>query len=158
MDILTLGHGHQKGETFKNGTTRTDRKYIDFIINGQSLKKLLHISPNGEIGAFGWTENIEYENKRVEEFLGIEKPELETGRTSFYVCGGCGDIGCGAITAKIVVTDKTVIWNDFGYEDGSAEQVDLTDYKEIGAFEFDKTEYFKTIETIKRPTETNAST
>ena len=154
MDILTFGDGHQKGKSLKNGSTITDRKYIDFIVNGQSLKKLLQIGSYGEIGAFGWTENIEYENRRVNEFAGLEKPELCTGRTSFYVCGGCGDIACGAITAKIILTDKTVIWKDFGYENNSEEKADLSDYSKIGPFEFDKTEYVKTIETLRREEKT----
>lgn len=157
MDTLTLGHRHQKGKTLKSGSTIIDRKYIDFIVNGQSLEKLLHIAPYGEIGTFGWSENIEYENKCVDEFLGLEKSELESGRTSFYVCGECGDIGCGAITAKIIVTEKAVIWKDFAYEDLSEEELDFTDYKGIGPFEFDKIEYSITISTLKRKEKTRNS-
>lgn len=148
MDTLKLGHGHRKGETFKNGSTKADRKYIDFIVSGQSLEQLFGLSDLDIIGAFGWTENKEDENKKIKEFLGIEKPELETGRTCFYVCPECGDIGCGAITAKIEVTDNNVIWKDFGYENNYSEP-DLADYKEVGPFFFDKKQYFKTLEGLK---------
>jgi len=148
METLTLGHGHRKGETFKNGTTKADRKYIDFIVSGQSLGQLFGLPDFDLIGTFGWTENKEYENKHIDEFLGIEKAELETGRTCFYVCAECGDIGCGAITAKIEVNDNNIIWKDFGYENNYSEP-DLTDYKQIGPFIFDKRQYCKTLEGIK---------
>ena len=148
MHKLKLEYKHRKGETFNNGLTKADRKYIDFIVSGQSLGQLFRLSEFDLIGVFGWTENVEYENKQIDEFLGRQKPELETGRTSFYVCSECGDIGCGAITAKIEVTEKSVIWKDFGYENNYSKP-DLIDYKEIGPFIFDKNEYIKTFELLK---------
>ncbi len=148
MDTLTFGNGHRKGETFKNGSTKADRKYIDFIVSGQSLGQLFGLPDFDLIGAFGWTDNKEYENKQIHEFLGLTKPELESGRTCFYVCPECGDIGCGAITAKIEVTEKNVIWKDFGYENNYSEP-DLTDYKEIGPFTFDKKQYLERLKVLR---------
>lgn len=148
MDTLILGHGYRKGETFKNGSTKADRKYIDFIVSGQSLGQLFGLPDFDLIGTFGWTDNKEYENTQIDEFLGLFKPALETGRTCFYVCPECGDIGCGAITAKIEVTEKNVIWKDFGYENNYSEP-DLTDYKEIGPFTFDKKQYLEIFEGLK---------
>jgi hypothetical protein len=140
MDTLTLELANKIGETFKNGSTILDRKYLDFIISGQSLGQLFGRSDFDIIGTFGWTENKEYENKQIDEFLGLTKPELKTGRTCFYVCPECGDIGCGAITAKIEVTEKNVIWKEFGYENNYSEP-DLINYNEIGPFTFDKKQY-----------------
>lgn len=148
MDTLTLGHGHRKGETFKNGTTKADRKYIDFIVSGQSLGQLFGLPNFDFIGTFGWSDNKEYENKQIDEFLGLVKPELETGRTCLYVCPECGDIGCGAFTAKIEVIDTNVIWSDFGYENDYKEP-NLTDYKNLGPFIFDKKQYVETLEGLK---------
>ncbi len=148
MDTLTLGHEHRKGETLKNGSTKVGRKYIDFIVSGQSLGQLFGLPDLDLIGTFGWTENKEYENKQIDEFLGLITPELKTGRTCFYVCPECGDIGCGAITAKIEVTEKNVIWKDFGYENNYSEP-DLTGYKEIGPFTFDKKQYCTLLKGLK---------
>lgn len=146
MDTLILGHGHRKGETFNNGSTKAERKYFDFIVSGQSLGQLFGLPDFDLIGTFGWTDNKE--NTQIDEFLGHAKPELETGRTCFYVCPECGDIGCGAITAKIEVTEKDVIWKDFGYENNYSEP-DLTDYKAIEPFTFDKKQYFEIPEGLK---------
>lgn len=150
MDILKIGQGFRKGEIFENGSSVTERKYFDFIVNGNSLEKLLGIKSDYLIGKLGWTVNIEYENKLINEFLGVEKPELISSRTSFYVCPECGDIGCGSITAKIEIKEKSVVWKDFSFENDSDEPFDLNQYKEIGPFEFDKTAYTNTIEKLRR--------
>lgn len=151
MDTLILGHGHRKNETFNNNSTKADRKFIDFIVSGQSLGQLFGLPNFDLIGTFGWTENKVQENLQIDEFLGLTKPELETGRTCFYVCPECGDIGCGAITAKIEVTEKNVIWKEFGYENNYSEP-DLTDYKEIGPFTFDKKQYSEILGGLKKLT------
>jgi hypothetical protein len=148
MDILTLEYKVREGEVLRNRTTKTERRFIDFIVSGHSLGKHFGLPEFDLVGVFGWSENKEYENQKVDEFLGNKRPELETGRSSFYVCSECGDIGCGAITAKIEVTDSIVIWKDFGYENNYSEP-DLEDYSQVGPFIFNKTEYNKAIEKLK---------
>jgi hypothetical protein len=149
MNTLTLEQGNRKGENITNGTSKTERKYIDFIISGLSLGQSLGLPKLDLIGTFGWSQNKEYENQQIDEFLGSKKPELRTGRTPFYICPECGDISCGAITAKIEVSDKWVIWKDFGFENDYSEP-DFSDYKAIGPFIFDKDEYFKIIGQLKQ--------
>lgn len=125
--------------------------YVDFIISGQSLGKLAGAFTADQIGIFGWIPDKWHENDRVDEFLGLIPPELATGRTSFYVCPECGDIGCGAVTAKIEVTDKEVIWKEFGYETNySAPDLANANYQAIGPFIFEKTAYVKTFEKLRR--------
>lgn len=149
MDILTLGYGHRPGEKSGDFPSKTERKYVDFIISGQSLKHIIGDFPSDRIGIFGWIPDRWYENDRIDEFLGLIPTELTTGRTSFYVCPECGDIGCGAITAKIKVTDKQVIWHEFGHETNYSEP-DLTSHQEIGPFTFEKVTYVKTFEQLRR--------
>src|SRR5690606_30625322 len=148
MDTLTLGHGHRKGETFKNGSTKADRKYFDFIVSGQSLGQLFGLPDFDLIGTFGWTDNKEYESTQIDEFLGLTKPELETGRTCFYVCPEWAAIGCSAISAKMEMPGKNGNWKDFGYENNYSGP-DLTDYKELGPFKFDNTQYNELLEGLK---------
>lgn len=151
MNQLTLQFLNRSGKTTSDESAKTDRRYIDFVVSGQSLAELFEVSSRDLIGTFGWTENIEYENNQIDEFSGTLQPELKTERTSFYVCPECGDIGCGAITAKIEVKDNMITWKDFAYENDTDEP-DLTDYKEIGPFNFNKHEYLKTLEEIRRHT------
>jgi len=150
MDTLTLKYVQRKGETFKSGLSYSERMYLDFIVSGQSLGELFDQLNFKLIGTFGWFENKTYERKLIDEFLGNKKPELENGRTCFYVCPECGDIGCGAITAKIEITDEIVVWKDFGYEDNiDFLEPDTTQFKNIGPFSFDRGNYFKVFETLK---------
>ena len=149
MDTLTLAHGLRPGETFGDNLSRTERKYIDFIVSGQSLKQLAGAFTADRVGIFGWIPDKWYENDRIDEFLGLIPAELSTGRTSFYVCAECGDIGCGALTAKIDVTGEQVIWRDFGYETNYSEP-DFSGFRSIGPFVFEKTEYARTFEKLRR--------
>ncbi len=149
MDMLTLGYGHRFGELSGGGLSKTERNYVDFIISGQSLGQLIGIFTSDQIGIFGWIPDKWYENDRIDEFLGLIPPELTTGRTKFYVCPECGDIGCGAITAKIEVTEKQIIWSGFGYETNYSEP-DLSGYHEIGPFAFEKVSYGKTFYNLRR--------
>ena len=50
---------------------------------------------------------------------------------------------------EIELTEKTVIWKDFGYENDYSKP-DLTDYNKIEPFIFDKIEYIKTFELLKK--------
>ena len=58
-------------------------------------------------------------------------------------------IGCGAITARIEVTNQYVSWHDFGYETNYSEP-DLSRYQEVGPFTFERTAYAKTFEKLRR--------
>ncbi len=149
METLTFGHGHRPGQVFNNGTTQADRKYIDFIVSGQSLGQVFGLPDLDMIGTFGWIEDKEYENRNIDEFVGKAGSELATGRTMFYVCPECGDLGCGAITAKIEITDNKVIWKDFAYENDISGPL-FDDYKSITPLEFDKAEYVKVFEQLRQ--------
>src|SRR6188508_1568482 len=126
MHILTLASKYRKGDT-----NNPERRHLDFIISEQALSQYFESSELDLIGTFGWTENKVYESEQLDQFLGLKGSELKSGRVCFYVCPICGDIGCGAITAVIEVTDTSVIWKDFGYETDDAEP-DRTEYKPIG--------------------------
>jgi hypothetical protein len=35
-----------------------------------------------------------------------------------YVCPECGDLGCGALTAKVGRDGDYIVWSDFAFETG----------------------------------------
>jgi hypothetical protein len=148
MTTLKLVYSNRKGETFEDGTTKSAREYFDFIVSGKSLRDLIEHPELDLIGTFGWSNNKTYEKKQIDEFLGHIKPELKSGRCCFYVCPECGDISCGAITAKIEVNENDVVWKDFGYENGD-EEAGLIIYNHVGPFKFDKHEYITLFEELK---------
>lgn len=146
MHLLALVHKHRAGED----SQKPERRYLDFVVSDQSLSQAFAL-PELKldlIGTFGWTENKAEEHRQLDQFSGLLPPDLTTGRISFYVCPLCGDIGCGAITGVIEVTDTRVIWKDFGYET-DYEAPELTEYTHVGPFVFDKKAYIQVLEEIR---------
>ena len=147
METLSFNWKHRRRK-FLFFTNKTKKRYIDFIVSGKSLRQILWISKLDRIGIFGWGSNKDYEFIQIKEYLKQRKPELSIGRTMFYVCPECGDIGCGAITAEIIEIENKIVWKEFAYENSYSEP-DTETYKRIGPFEFDKKEYEQVFENIR---------
>ena len=128
------------------GSNHTPREYYDFIVSGQSLKTILDIESADFISPFGWEIDKESDRQLLNVFMLKEKSQLASGRIMFYVCPECGDIGCGAITAKINDFGDRIIWSDFGYE---TDYGGLTEkYKQVKPIEFNKADYFLALSKI----------
>jgi len=150
IDQLTFElKSREETDNLPSGITKSKRNYIDFIVSGKSLGEILGAEKSDLIGNFGWTENTEYENEQISEFLKEKEPSLETSRIMFYVCAECGDIGCGALTGKISETENEIIWSEFAYEN-NYEKYDLTEYENIGPFIFEKVSYRNKLNELKK--------
>jgi hypothetical protein len=125
----------------KGAPNKQERNYLDFVISGQSLLRILGIESYDVITPFGWGVDKEYERKLLKEITLREKPSLETGRIMLYICPECGDIDCGAITASIKDHGDRIVWKDFGYETGYGGVIEV--YSKIEPIEFGRQEYFK---------------
>ncbi len=112
---------------------------MDFVIDGQSLGKILKCGDMIGCLGRGWSE---YEADSANVLLLKRASLLETGRAMIYVCPECGDIGCGAITAQVEEADGLIVWRGFGYEnDYDPTTSDLKKYAEVGPFWFEEAEY-----------------
>ena len=143
MHRLTLTPKHYKSEA----PQQPERRYLDFVVSGQALSQFV-LPELDLIGAFGWMPNKAEEHRQLDQFEGILPADLQSGRISLYVCAHCGDISCGAITARIEVADTTITWKDFGYETGY-QAPELIAYTHIGPFIFDKQDYINVLEKIR---------
>jgi len=128
---------------------RTGRTYLDFLISGDSLKNILEISDSELIGTLGWSGSMEVETKKVNELIGLEKSELESGRTCLYVCPECGHIGCGSVTVKIVYDQNIIIWKEFGWETDRGKP-NLKEFKHISPLKFKRLEYMAVFEKLMK--------
>jgi len=63
---------------------------------------------------------------------------MSSGRVLLYMCPECGDIGCGAYSAKIARDHGTYTWSDFAYENGYEDPRPL---EGIGPFVFSSSQY-----------------
>jgi hypothetical protein len=130
----------------KTRANQTPRKYLDFFIDGISLKTILNAAHFDFISPFGWGVR-EDEKYFIEELRLKRKPELNSGRIRLYVCPECGDINCGAITVKITKLDDMVVWSDFAVEDGTT--INRNDFENIASLKFEKHQYYHSFDEIK---------
>ena len=149
MNTIEFVHKLKQVPKFSNNSLNSRIEHLEFMVSGKPLRGYLQIEKFDLIGSLGWTKNIQYEIKKINEFLGIEGPELKTLRSCFYVCPECGDIGCGAITAKIQFMSEQVIWKEFGFEDNLSGP-NLESYSTVGPFIFDREEYSALFESLKK--------
>jgi len=103
-----------------NVTRHPESHFLDFVIDGDSLVVRMKMSGNLVTPLNrAWLASVP---DAIDELMGRRSsPGLETGRVVLLVCGGCGDLACGAVTASLRVGADSVVWADFLWEDGYSE-------------------------------------
>jgi hypothetical protein len=121
------------------GEGKTRRDYLDFVVDGQSLQDLLQLGDS--VGCLGWLPP-KHERSFRDALLLKGSFVMRPGRYILYICPECGDIGCGAITARIEKGPDSVTWRDFGLENPHYEvEGYLERYQHVGPFQFDEAKY-----------------
>jgi hypothetical protein len=117
------------------GDGRTERRYLDFVVDGISLYDRLRAGDR--VTALGcWLRDSEREH--------IEQLLSGSGRVPLYVCAECGDLGCGAVTVQVERTPEGFVWRDFALENNYDDTMkDAAPYRTVGPFLFNKTEYWQ---------------
>lgn len=92
--------------------------FLDFLIDGVSLLSTAHGQGNLVTHL-----NRDWAPETVASAVGTllgrrASPHLDVGRVALLVCGSCGDLACGAVTAKLDVGTKEVTWSEFRWENG----------------------------------------
>jgi len=102
------------------GITKTERFSVDFVINGQSVVKMLDRARGSESDLMGcFVAGFADENQRTASRLLMEEaPDSPSGRVIVYACAECGDIGCGAYTVRVSQQDGKWVWGDCAWENG----------------------------------------
>jgi hypothetical protein len=130
-------HTHDVAE---GRVTRHPRShFLDFVIDGVSLLRTAHGEGSlvTELNRSWWSQDP----PAVETLLGRRSaPNLDSGRIPLLVCGECGDLACGAVTAALDVAEGEVTWSDFRWENGyeEAEAIDsLVDPMRFGRAQYE---------------------
>jgi hypothetical protein len=139
--VLELIPATRIGVKYPNGTYKSERHFLDFVVNGESLWDAVG-KQHDIVSALCADYGIEEVKKAVGRLLLTEKADLPNNRRSLFICSECGDLGCGAITAAMVKEHDTITWKDFGYENNYEDAVLLEKYKSLGPFTF-KTEQYE---------------
>ncbi len=97
---------------------KTPVTYVDFTVDGRPLfADLAARTPEGLdfVGVLQDAWPIETAHA-IERLLGQAPGDLPDGRVSLYVCPECGDLGCGAVTARLAVGPGVVTWQSIGWQ------------------------------------------
>lgn len=100
-----------------NSTRHPKSHYLDFVIDEQRLADQIPLA-RGLATPLNraWLPSVE---GAVLELLG-ERPGagLDNGRIPLFVCGECGDLGCGAVTVALDMDQDRITWSQFAWENG----------------------------------------
>jgi hypothetical protein len=130
--------------------SQTERHFLDFLIDGVSLRGLAKYGRDTITPLGGWA-TPEFEAKALDVLLCDHKPTLSTGRVELYVCAECGDIGCGSLTTVISDDGEFVTWREFGYEVNyriheDDPLVNTAPYDDVGPFRFEREQYRRALQ------------
>ncbi len=128
------------------GSHQSPRRYVDFVVDGRSLGQEMKSAGYDLVSVFA----AEWENSYLEEakqrLLLQRDSDFPSERRSLYVCGECGDLGCGAVSIIVEFRDESVIWRNFGYENTWEEIVRTEKLQDLGPFRFSLVGYREAIE------------
>jgi hypothetical protein len=85
------------------------RRFLDFVVDDESL--FARLEGDDHISCLGWLVE-EWDELAAQRLLGRAAPDVED-RVAIWVCTACGDVLCGAVTARVTTTEDEVIWHDF---------------------------------------------
>lgn len=152
MKVETFGLIHTRRDTAldggattdlrRDGVRKTETTFWDFTKGGNPLLPALSKRAPLDVVSVIQDEWPIESVEAVQRLLGEAPGDLPDGRISIYVCPECGDLGCGAITARLRFAQGEVIWNDIGwqadYDDGPESLDDEGGWKDA---HFDRTTY-----------------
>lgn len=138
MAKLSLAQRTRPGQGPTGGGTKTQRTFLDFVVDGRSLFDDVTAHGHDLISCLWLPEDVLATAAR--DRLLLRAPgDLPSGRVALYVCPECGDLGCGGISARVTRDGPRITWSVFGSENNY--EPPLTPLAEMGPFEFDFDEY-----------------
>jgi len=133
----------RSGEKFKDGTFKSQRTFLDLVVDGVSLWERL--GKRHDMVSLLCSDFAELETANgVDRILLKSDADFANDRRSLFVCAECGDLGCGAITVLVKRTADRVVWDDFGHENTYEERLTSDDYADVGPFQFEFHQYEST--------------
>jgi len=131
--------------TRAGGLGRTERRFLDFVIDGVLLSSRLNVD---SITPFGWVDAGEHEAS-IDRLLRKSPPNMAHGRTTLYICPECADLGCGAVTLSVQREAGVIIWKDFGFQNNYDDAVHTDGFENVGPFTFDARQYHELFERVR---------
>jgi len=91
-----------------------EHHFLDFLVDGRSLRDVAHEPDMVTLLSRPWLEDVPTEIGRL---LGRRETDgLSPGRAALLVCRVDGDIGCGALTARVQLAEAHISWTNWLWE------------------------------------------
>ncbi|OWR31399.1 hypothetical protein CDO73_06625 [Saccharibacillus sp. O23] len=139
LSVLSLRKQQRKGYpcTFE---------YAGFVIDGNLLyDRILEIDPEADHAACLGMGPEDFQRREIERLLLNSEADFPNDRRSLYICPGCGDLECGAISLRIDRKDGMFVWHDFAFESIDYPPSKPKPLPHIGPFYFEAEAYEQTI-------------
>lgn len=136
------GHAMQDGRYLR----RPESHFLDLVIDGTPLRDRVADSTDMvTVLNRAWLPGVA---EAVEVLQGHRShPELGPNRVELLVCGVCGDLDCGALTARLDVTLDQVEWSDWRWVDHQGERdAESPSGERIEPLVFDRRDYQASLE------------
>jgi hypothetical protein len=143
------------GGAVSPGGLRSERHFLEFVVDGVRLGRVVgpfldYDDATDEyvsVLVSDWPTDAALED--LNRLLGVGVAPSLGGRTAIYTCAECGDVGCGAVTAVIEVSDEKVVWRDFGYQNDYEPFDQAYLFAGVGPFTFDRHAYARALEEFR---------
>lgn len=140
LDLLELNPLVRPGMKLGGGSSKSERHFLDFVVNGHSLWEKVG-KAHDMVSVLCREFLLDQTKSAVNRLLRLERADMPDDRRSLFICSECGDLGCGAITAIVSKKGETVVWSNFGYQNNYEENVISSGYDGAGPFTFDAVTY-----------------
>jgi hypothetical protein len=119
------------------GGGRTERRYLDFVIDGIALCSRFDAD---FIPPFGWA-LVDGQLAMIERLRRKAAPGLAHDRRTLCICPECADLGCGAISLSVEGGAGVIVWKDCGIQNNYEEEGYRQGFEEVGPYTFDGEKY-----------------
>ncbi len=116
-------------------------RFLDFVVGGEPLYPVMQRGGFDVTTPLWFDAPIEVVSEDVERLLGNRPGDAPHGRVSIYVCAECGDLGCGAVTVRLVCDSESVQWRDWGYQNNYEEDIYSDGLADLPDISFNRREY-----------------
>ncbi|GAA1375461.1 hypothetical protein GCM10009638_12480 [Luteococcus sanguinis] len=98
-----------------------DHQYLGFVVDGRNFTDLFP-ETGDMVSPFTLAWPIPVITDRLDTLLGrVPDRDVGPGRVVLMSCAECGDLACGALTARLSVRPTEVMWSDFAWESGDGD-------------------------------------
>ena len=136
LNSLSLTQASRRG-----GGGRTERTFLDLVVDGQSLFEEFRARGFDVISCLGWGPPA-WQSEAAERLLRKRPPDLPNERTSLFICPECGDLACGTISVTLRRDQDAIVWQDFAFENTYDPELRRDRLTDLGPFRFDARVYY----------------